>query len=310
MPAYIRIIRPVNLLIIAILQSIFYFGLILPVYEKYGIIPLLDNFQFILIIITTLIITGSGYIINDIYDIKTDKINKGKKSIVGKYISGTYARLYYFILIIIGFFTALYIATQINKILYIGFYFMAVSLLYFYSSSLKKTLLWGNVLVSAFSASVLGIILFIEKEGLAELAIAAKEDFYFIFLLLITFIVFSFIVSLSREIVKDIEDMEGDNIIRAKTLPLIRGIEFSKKIVQFLLILTMILLFLISLSEFYHHNYFKTFLILILLLMPCITIIYKLNISVIQKDFYFISQYLKLLMFSSVLILLFYVFSR
>lgn len=100
---YLKILRIPNLIIIAFLQSIFYFGLIVPLFDENNIPTLLSNFQFLIFIGITLLITGSGYIINDIFDVETDAINKRKNSIVGEEISIRSAKKYYYTLVILGF---------------------------------------------------------------------------------------------------------------------------------------------------------------------------------------------------------------
>lgn len=175
---------------------------------------------------------------------------------------------------------------------------------------MKKTFLIGNIIVSAFSSAALGIILFIANKGLDELKLISFDDYYFILSIFYSYILFSFIVSLAREISKDAEDLIGDKVLHSKTIPIILGLKVTRQIVAVLMILTLSVLIPISLIEFFNYRFLHGFFVLLVLAMPVVFIIFKILNAENSYDFGKISLYIKVLMFLSILILLFYVFSR
>ncbi|MEZ4909051.1 MAG: geranylgeranylglycerol-phosphate geranylgeranyltransferase [Saprospiraceae bacterium] len=305
---YVRILRIPNLIIVALIQCLMYFGLLLPYFEKFGITPLLNHFNFALFVLDTLIITGAGYVINDIYDVEIDEINK-PKIIVGKHISVKNAWIYYYTFIILGFIISFFIAFKIDRLPYLTIYGFAVALLYFYSAKLKKSFLIGNILVSAFSSAVIAILLFVEKDGLSRLKFLSLSDFNFIVSIFIVYIIFSFIVSMSREIVKDIEDLEGDRFVNANTMPVVIGISKSKMIIQFYLLITAFVLSVVVGREIYLNNYLFGILDFVLLFIPLCIIMIKLYKSKNKLDFHNVSTYIKVLMFLGLFVLFIYIFN-
>ena len=183
---YLRLIRFPNLLIIMLTQVLVRYCLILPAFKtEYfitGIFPkYLSDANFFLLVLSTVLIAAGGYIINDYFDVQTDKINKPGKNIVEISISKVRARNLYFVLSIFGVVLGFYLALQISKPA-IGFIplFSTVSL-WMYSSYYKRQLLSGNILISILSALSILIV------GLYE------PEFYRNFIYLIWFTVSAFI---------------------------------------------------------------------------------------------------------------------
>jgi len=111
---FIKLIRMRNILITLLIQILIKFSLINIFLNEYA----LNNFNFILYISSLLLIVSAGYIINDIYDIKTDKINKPERIIVDKKIKKEILYNIYLILNITALILILYVAITINKPLF------------------------------------------------------------------------------------------------------------------------------------------------------------------------------------------------
>ncbi len=306
MSPYLRIIRIPNLIIVAVLQVALYFGILVPVLDTYGINLVLGTEYFILFIFTTMIITATGYVINDILDVKADQINKPSECIVGRDITEKNAYRYYIVLSLSGFLTALIIAIYINKINYILIYIVAVALLYLYSKYLKKQLLVGNIFVSLFSSFVPGIILIFELPGIKILNETENGSYHFIMDIFLGFMVFSFLVSMYRELVKDMEDIEGDMYIKAKTFPVVFGIELTKLLSGFITIIILISLFYWLKMDINVNRIYLKIYVLLFVILPLFYSVFLLKKAETKSDFAKLSKIIKILMATGILILIFY----
>ena len=172
--------------------------------------------------LVTVLIAASGYLINDYFDFESDLSNNKKYRLKNKtvYLS------YYAIIVFIGFILSVYIAFSIGKVLLAGIYILAVAALYLYSAKWKKQALIGNVVVSLFSAFVILILLYAEKDFLATKSELFPVDTTQMFI----YAGFAFLVSMVREIIKDIEDIGGDMAVGYRTLPIVYSLEVAKSI--------------------------------------------------------------------------------
>lgn len=149
-----KLIRFPNLVIVGILQCLIYFNLLLPLLSKYGVTPGFPPLEFGLFVLVTLLITGGGYIINDLVDYEADIINKEGRVILKEKIPVSIASWIYYSTMAIGFFLALFLAFFSNNLNLLWIFPAGVSGLFFYSLVLKRNVLVGNVLVSAFAGGV------------------------------------------------------------------------------------------------------------------------------------------------------------
>ena len=145
---FLNLIRWKNLVMIALVQILIKYALLLPFTESYGVSTTLSPLAFFLLVFSTLCIAAGGYIINDIYDIETDKVNKPHRVIVNIHISETIAFRLFILLNVIGMGIGFYLSNGIGKSGYFVIFFMASALLYIYSSYLKHLLLVGNIVIS------------------------------------------------------------------------------------------------------------------------------------------------------------------
>ena len=276
----------------------------MPAFEANGITSLFKGFQFPIFIIVTLIITGSGFVINDILDFNADRINKPQKMTVGKSLSFENAWRYYFILILIGLILAFWIAFVVGRPEYIIFYVFPVLTLYYYSKSLKKSFFSGNLLIALFSVGVSGVILFCELSGLNVLKDSEPMVYERIIYIFSGIMVFSFFITLYREIVKDIEDIEGDKMISARTVPLVAGVEIAKGICGVLAIVVLILMFY-WLKLPFNTTAVRVYIIFAIIL-PLSYSVFMLRKASSSLDLSKLSNVLKLIMFSGIAMLFFY----
>ena len=287
---FVYITRPKNLFLAGFTQFIIYHFL----FEKVQQNLALSGHLLYLFIFDTILIAAGGYIINDIFDYKTDKVNKPEKTYISKEISLKNAILYYFLILSLGFVISIYIAIVTDNIPLLSLYPLACGLLYVYSKKLKNTILKGNIVVSAFVSFVPGVILIAERDLIFEKSIPDFQNL--VIQLFVYYLVFSFSVNLIREIVKDIEDESGDRLQGYITLPIKYGIDSAKKWCIYLSVFTIVLLVSwMSLTtiplDFRVKMYF-----LLLIAAPLVVIIQILTRTTHKRDFSKISTILKWIM--------------
>ncbi|MEN0004544.1 MAG: geranylgeranylglycerol-phosphate geranylgeranyltransferase [Bacteroidota bacterium] len=228
--ALLKLIRFPNLVIVGLTQYLLFHLLLQPAFHSNGINSLLDTTHFFLLSLVTLILTATGYIINDIIDLPIDRLNKPHKLIISKRIALQTAVWLYFCLLLGGFFVSVYLAFFAGNPTLLTIYPLAFTLLFVYSAAWKKQPLIGNVVVAVFCAGVAWILLFAEEDAMAVLQEVASDQAQYITQLFYWYMVFAFLATMFREIVKDLEDMEGDRVHGCRTLPIALGQNMAKVI--------------------------------------------------------------------------------
>jgi len=112
-----RLIRLPNLIIVAVTQGLIYYQLLHKTFRNFSLSGTFNFFEFVLFAVATILITATGYIINDIYDIETDRVNKPDKRIIQVHLSESNAWKIYFSMIITGALISLYLAIQRDDLL-------------------------------------------------------------------------------------------------------------------------------------------------------------------------------------------------
>ncbi len=243
-------------------QLIFYFLFITP--PDNGLSSVSYNLEppkiYVFAIVTVLITLG-GYLINDYFDIETDAINDKPR------LSSKSLLLLYFAVLLSGFILAYGLAVSLGRPTLSLIYLVAVSLLYLYSAKWKRQVLIGNVVVSLFTAAVPMILLYAEREQLSLIEIESAKNPT---LSILFFSAFTFLISMVREIAKDIEDINGDSAAGYKTLPIAYGINKAKMIAGFYGIALLFTIFIWQLCslEFSADNTVIHLFILVFLYAP------------------------------------------
>lgn len=190
MKGYIQLTRPVNLLIACV--SIFIGGFVTGTIQP--VIKLLFA------CISGALVAAGANTVNDYYDLEIDRINKPRRPLPSGLVPPKQAHIFSIVLFMIGIGFSLFIHL-------LGFLIALSSsiLLYLYSYRLKRTVLWGNLIVAFISglAFVYG-----------GLAVGRKHEAIIVG-------IFAFFYHLGREIIKDVEDVEGDKTQGIKTLPIV-----------------------------------------------------------------------------------------
>ena len=259
---YIKITRPLNVIItfLVVIVAI--------------LISQSDQIRLIIIFFASTaaaMVAASGNIINDIYDIETDKISHPNRVLVIGAITKNEAWIEYTSLNIIAIIIAALISFKLTFIVVV-----TIILLYFYSTALKKIPLVGN-----FTIAIITGLTFVyggvTAGNLNESFIPA---------------IFAFFINAIRELVKDIMDIDGDNKINIKTFPIRFGIPKSKQLVTVLTFLLIVFTFYPFLNQFYRIEYF---IVVMVILNPILVVCLKfLSDKNEEKNLSNVSSLLKL----------------
>jgi 4-hydroxybenzoate polyprenyltransferase len=313
MKDFFNLIRWKNLLIVILTMVLMRFAVLEPVLSKIGVIllkgtgdevPMVLQFSlidFVLLLAATVFLTAGGYVINDYFDIKTDLINKGKV-IVGTKIPRRQAMMWHNIFNIAGVSLGFYISWKAGYI-WLGTMFLVVSgLLYFYSASYKRQFLIGNLVVAILVAMVPMLVVIYEWPALYRfytLYATTLPDFNFILYWVGGFAVFAFLTTLTREIIKDIEDFEGDIAYGRNTVPVVIGVLASRIISVTLVVITIALLYL---TWYLFINDIITLIYLsVAIILPLIYVIFKVVNSSNRKQLHKASSIMKVVMVTGIL---------
>jgi 4-hydroxybenzoate polyprenyltransferase len=290
-------------MIVAVTQILIYHQLLNQTFKRYSISGTFNSFEFVLFVFTTLLVTSSGYIINDIYDIETDRINKPDKRIIDVHLSLSSAWKIYFSMILTGALISFYLAVQRNDLFYWFIYPAAVFLLFGYSRWFKGIPYLGNILVSLFCAAVPGIFFLSEASVLKELKIRDLTSFLPLHNLLLAYVLFAFLTNLYREIVKDLQDETGDKLTNIHTAAVYFGKKNTKIMALFTALITsMVITFSFSQSIFSNIPYL--FILQILLIQTPLSIsIIKIIQAKDDKAFRNVGLWIKLIMINGLILI-------
>ncbi|MDO9154048.1 MAG: geranylgeranylglycerol-phosphate geranylgeranyltransferase [Paludibacter sp.] len=278
--------------------------ILIPILQKYGFEATQASGMIGLLIIATVLIAAGGYALNDYFDVKIDAINKPEKQVVGTFIPRKTAMLMHQLLSGLGIILGLLLA-YVARSFTLGFIFIVVpGLLWFYSASYKRQFLTGNLTIAFVSAITVLVV------GVMELAFLRKEFGTLIFETLIpkeiyawigVFSIFSFLCTLIREIIKDMEDEKGDREFECRTMPIKWGIAKTKIFLYVLILITNIALYVVNYQFVPFEGTLTLRYIIFGLSLPFLALGYFIFIAKTPKDFHNASNFAKIIMLIGVL---------
>jgi 4-hydroxybenzoate polyprenyltransferase len=223
----LRLVRFPNLLIIAFTQYAMRYLIMEPLLPSSSFDLQFGDFQFALLVFSTMLIAAAGYIINDYFDTQADLINKPDRVVVGVKIHRRMALILHAVMNIMGVGIGVYLAFYIKLPTLSMVFLIATGLLWFYSTNYKRQFLVGNLAVSILTGLVpLMVILFeipLLNREYGEVMIRNHASFSYLIAWVGAFSFFAFITTLIREVIKDAQDFEGDRAYGMKTVPIVLG---------------------------------------------------------------------------------------
>ncbi|NVK53442.1 MAG: geranylgeranylglycerol-phosphate geranylgeranyltransferase [Flavobacteriaceae bacterium] len=306
MISFLKLIRYKNLLLVFLTLALTKYALIAPKLQTQ-----FSTIDFLLLSFGILAITAGGYIINDIYDINTDVINKPQKQYIGVTFSKQKGLIYYFVLTIVGLVAGTYISFTSNFLFGTLIFIGCASTLYLYAAYFKRRAFIGNLLVSFCVAFTIIIVYAFES---------AQENVYHNFfeaithifssvslsLKIITYSIFAFFMTLLRELIKDIEDIKGDYAANMKTLPILIGIQRTKRAI--FIISCAVLLFMILILKEIADNFILIGYCSLFIFIPFLFFIRNLWTANTNKHYQKLSKWLKIIMLFGILSMLLFKF--
>jgi 4-hydroxybenzoate polyprenyltransferase len=229
---FFRLIRPLNLAVIALTMGVF------QIYVAQGGFREALKPEFLTLVFSTLLIAAAGNIINDYFDVKADRINKPELLIIDKHIKRRWAIVFNWVFNSVGLLIAMYLGWKYDNWFMAIIPFVTINLLWFYSMYFKRTLILGNVIVAFLT-------------GIVPLYILLYNNYISIFdyrgAIVLFFALYAFWLNLIREIVKDMADIKGDLLLNSKSMPIVFGIGKTK--------IVLILLYIIAVAPLSYFLY-------------------------------------------------------
>jgi 4-hydroxybenzoate polyprenyltransferase len=310
---FFKLIRWPNLLFIVLTQTAFYYFVLQTQYASTPVALKLDPVLFSLLVLASVCIAAAGYIINDYFDINIDLINKPGKMVVGKSINRRHAILWHFFLSVIGIVISFYVSNALHQhFWWLGFSnLLVVLLLVVYSSGFKKQLLTGNIIISFLTAWVIIVLIMSQYQlhfatGANAEIMQAKENFSKLLRIGFLYAAFAFMVTLIREVVKDMEDFIGDAKNGCKTMPIVWGFQVSK---VFVAVWTMVLIALVIVLQFYVLQYQWFAAIVYSLVLILVPLLFSMKVLIAAADrlhYHSLSTIYKFIMLMGILSMLFF----
>jgi 4-hydroxybenzoate polyprenyltransferase len=303
--SFLRIVRIKNLVIVAATLYIMRFLIMQPLLASKGMTLQLEEVYFLFLTIATVLITAAGYVINDYFDTRTDLVNRPETVIVGRALSRRAVISIHWGLNVLGFIFGTIVSFAIDKPFLSLVFFLIPGLLWFYSTSYKRQFLLGNIIVAILTAIVPLMALLFELPKLYstywQVLVFSPSAFNVVIYWVGGYAIFAFWLTLFREIVKDIEDFEGDKEYGRNTLPIVLGIQTSRMVAASILLVTIVILaylfgaylnFLPS-GKF---DYFTFFYMIFAMVIPIFILIVKVLTAQKKEDYHWASNFSKIVM--------------
>ncbi len=313
--AFFRLIRWPNLVFIALTQCLFFFCVINSIIDT----PILHIYSlgyFFLIVVSSVMIAAAGYIINDYFDLQIDSINKPSRVVIDKILKRRWAIVWHFVLSSAGVLLSIVFSWKTgNWIIAIG-NTLCVFLLWFYSTTFKKKLLVGNIIISALTGWVILVLYFAYtySNNASPLFIEGWENHNYgfnagkLYKFTALYAGFAFIVSLIREVVKDLEDMEGDAKYNCYTMPIVWGVPATKVFTGVWLVIIISAISIILVYAWQLGWRISVIYCIALIIMPLLFILKNLYKAVTFRDYNKVSSSIKFVMLAGILSMLFFLF--
>ncbi|MFH0866408.1 MAG: geranylgeranylglycerol-phosphate geranylgeranyltransferase [Bacteroidota bacterium] len=300
MKGFFKLIRYPNLIIIVLSQYLFRYFILLPLIKEEHIEPVFSHLNFALLVLSTVLIAAAGYAINDYFDIRTDRINRPHKIVVGRLISRRKAMLIHVAFNIIAVLIGIYLSYKVHSYRLASIHIVISVLLWLYSLKYKAYFLVGNLIVAFVSALTILIVWIFELYALKTIGQIPITQMYLLNFFLWAYVSYAFITSLIREIIKDIEDLEGDKKIGCSTLPVVMGINRTKYVLLFLCLITIVSLGYVAYSSQTKQLTLIFWYVILMLIIPFIYMMYLILKAKNKPDYNFLSNITKFIMIAGV----------
>jgi 4-hydroxybenzoate polyprenyltransferase len=305
--AFLKLIRVLNLLFIVVTQALFQYSIVVPLVSKSPHSPALSVNLFIFLSLSSVLIAAAGYIINDYFDLNIDRINKPGRIVVEKLIKRRWAIIWHWVLSFSGVVLGFYVGWKAG-VFWLGFANLGcVVALWFYSTTFKRKLLAGNIIISLLTAWVVMVVGFATHyRMITNIPFYGAENASRLLRFTFLYAGFAFIICLVREVVKDIEDMAGDAKYGCKTMPIVWGVHVSKVFAGTWLAVLTAALFIVFAYVLQFKWWLTAAYCLLFVIIPLLSILRRFFKAETIKDYKSLSTMIKAVMFTGILSMVFF----
>ena len=310
--AFFRLIRWPNLLFITITQCLFYYCIYVPLLQYF---PTTTNqILFFMLVVASLFIAAAGYIINDYFDVQIDIINKPDRIVINKFIKRRWAIVWHLFLSAVGIVLSLYITFVTGEWLISFVNLLCVVFLLFYSTTFKRKLLSGNLIIAALTAWVILVVYIFGGAEVFSFQGWATEtpnlNVRRLFKFMLLYASFAFIMTIIREAIKDLEDMEGDRKYNCTTMPIVWGVPAAKVFIAVWITVCIAALAILQLYAWQTGWWWAAIYILTLTIFPLALLLKKLYHATASDQYHYLSNMVKFIMLAGILSMLFVKYIR
>jgi len=300
---YIKITRPLNLLIMAVILFTIRFGFLQPL----GFEFFLSHMWYSVFVLSTLLIAAGGNVVNDARDVAADRINKPEKLIVSVQMKIANALTYGQILLFAGGSLGILMGYFLDILTFTYVFPLSAILLWFYSTSLKQKSLIGNLVISFLAALMIFNVAILD---ILKTLKAEDHDFQIQAVWVIGVLsIFAFLVTFAREIIKDLQDIEGDKAAGYKTLPIVSGPSFAKILAILSLMFVTIGLGWLVWQTASSKDWLSSSYVVLALIMPLFVLVFKIAPAENKAQLSRISNILKWIMVAGTVALIVFMVS-
>lgn len=314
MIAFLKLIRLPNLFIIAFTQYMIRLCLVEPILNLSGLYIQMNDWEFAILVLATVFIAAGGYVINDYFDVRIDNINKPEQLVIDNGVKRRVAMGAHAVLSSLGVALGIFISWKCNILMAGGTLFtVSVIGLWFYSTSFKYQFLSGNLIISLFTGMIPFMVAFFEvpRTILRYNIKLAQQQYEFGSVVTDTILIWAgafgitaFGLSLIREIIKDMEDIDGDKEYGCRTVPIVLGIKKAKIIVTSLIALFMAGIAFIQYIQLAAKDKYSFLFFLALIQLPLVFLLFNLVRAKEKRHFHFSSVLVKFIMLAGISYLL------
>ncbi|MDR0814875.1 MAG: geranylgeranylglycerol-phosphate geranylgeranyltransferase [Bacteroidales bacterium] len=308
MKSFLSLIRWNQLLLIVFIQYVMRYAVVQPLVRLYGFDLQLSAFTFFCLVLSTVCTAAAGYAINDYFDVRTDSINRPDRVVVGKHIGRRKAMLTHIVLSLAGVLLGGYVTWRAGVAHLVILFIMVAGVLWLYSFTYKRQFLIGNLIVALFVAFVPLLTLMdipLLNQTYRQQLLDAHTNLTLVILWVLAFSGFSFLVSLSREIVRDTEDFEGDKAYGFRSIVLVLGTNAAKWAVtgiHSLLVIALGCLFWFFLAKNLEGqiDFLTFFYFLFFLIVPLVYTGWKMFLAKDGKDYHIIGRWMNAILIAGI----------
>lgn len=266
--------------------------MIYPPLIAHEIKPALTSKEYLLFLFIALCLGAGGYVYNDIVDQKTD-LENNKRLIVGHKITHKIAFATYLFLTLAPLLPMLSLTMELHRPDYLWYYLLIVIMLWLYNQYLKKLPLIGNIVVASLCALAVAMPYLLELDAMKLLSQADQVSYKGVINIILAFTSFSFLANLIREIIKDIEDIEGDQAEGHNTLPILTSKDKANSIAMILSVILLAMIVAWTISSLIDINT-ASMISGLMLITPLVFLIVKMRKATESIHFHNLSHYWKL----------------